>query len=224
MGIIPDMDEANKKGEGFSDSEKEALKFLERDFNQAYQQMRHYDGQMFDLFKSAFVGYTTVIGLSVGLFQFSIKEKGAVVEPVLAILCVGLLFGFFTLALATRNRVYFVQMARFLNEQRALFFKFRPLGFSNRSGMYTNPKRPTFFNWRSSQAWYSYLICGLNGAMVGLVLHILFKQLIPIWIAGLSLCVFVLQLSIAVAYLVSRERKSGHEAVFGDKESPFLPT
>jgi hypothetical protein len=216
------MGDADKHVVQFSDSEKEALKFLERDFNQAYQQLRHYDGQMFDLFKSAFLGYTTVIGLSLGLYQISLKEKSVVVEPVLAILSVGLLFGFFTLGLATRNRVYFVQMARFLNEQRALFYKIRPLGFQNRSGMYTNPKRPAFFNWRSSQAWYSYLISCLNGAMFGLILDIVCNSVLPFWIGCYSFGVFALQLVISVTYLTSRERKDGHEAVFGDKRSPFL--
>ena len=37
-----------------SDIEKESLKFLERDFNQCFMQMRHYDSQIFDILKFMF--------------------------------------------------------------------------------------------------------------------------------------------------------------------------
>ena len=53
-----------------SDQEREALKFLERDFNQCFQQMRHYDSQIFDILKFMFTAYTVLIGVALGLYQF----------------------------------------------------------------------------------------------------------------------------------------------------------
>ena len=51
-----------------------AEKFLERDFNQCFTQMRHYDGQILDIVKFTFATYTAIIGVVVGLYQFSKKE------------------------------------------------------------------------------------------------------------------------------------------------------
>jgi hypothetical protein len=215
------MDQNDGKHKDFTPEEKEALKFLERDFNQAYQQLRHYDTQTFDLFKAAFVGYTTVMGIAVGLFQFGLKENKIITAPIVAILSTALLFGFLAVALMTRNRVYFVHVARHLNEQRRLFFKLKPLGFSNEAGMYTNPKRPAFFNRRSSQAWTLYLLSALNGAMVGLLFHLFFGSLGAVLLAVIAFICFGLQLAMAITYLVTREKKHGHESVFGDKHSPF---
>lgn len=53
-----------------SEQEKEAVKFLERDFNQCFQQMRHYDSQIFDILKFMFTGYTALIGVALGLYKF----------------------------------------------------------------------------------------------------------------------------------------------------------
>mgnify|MGYP001603832446 CR=1 FL=1 len=44
----------SEPAQNISDQEKEALKFLERDFNQSFQQMRHYDAQIFDILKFMF--------------------------------------------------------------------------------------------------------------------------------------------------------------------------
>lgn len=43
--------------QNMSEHEKEALKFLECDFNQSFQQIRHYDSQIFDILKFTFTGY-----------------------------------------------------------------------------------------------------------------------------------------------------------------------
>ncbi len=43
--------------------------FLARDFNQCFEQMRYYDGQLWDICKFAFTAYTVLIGVAVGLYQ-----------------------------------------------------------------------------------------------------------------------------------------------------------
>lgn len=57
------------------DLEKESLRFLERDFNQCFQQMRHYDGQIFEITKFVLLSYSGLIGVALGLYQFSLKER-----------------------------------------------------------------------------------------------------------------------------------------------------
>lgn len=59
----------SEPAQNISDQEKEALKFLERDFNQSFQQMRHYDAQIFDILKFMFTAYSVLIGVALGLYQ-----------------------------------------------------------------------------------------------------------------------------------------------------------
>jgi hypothetical protein len=203
-----------------TDVDKEALKFLDRDFNQCFQQLRHYDGQILEVCKFAFIGYTTLIGAALGLYQFGLKEGKTLSAPIYGIVSTGLVLGMFFFALAIRNRVYFVQIARYLNEQRQLFFRMQPLGFQNRSQMYTDPSQPPFFNWRSSQAWYSYIIAALNAVLLAILLFTSLPQGSRVtWVSVGSGFFFAAQLAVGTAYLKRREGKLAEEAVFGKKES-----
>lgn len=137
--------------------------------------------------------------------------------PALAVLSVGLLLGLFMFTLLIRNRVYFVQVARYVNEQRGLFLSYKPLGFENAAKMYTDYFQPSYFNWRSSQAWFMYLIAFLNSTLLGVLLYITFVSNIYKWkiVVISSLTLFIVQLVIAIWYLISRENKSTSNAVFG---------
>lgn len=162
----------NEISENVPEKEKEALKFLERDFNQCFQQMRHYDAQIFDILKFMFTAYTVLIGVALGLYKFGIEKDIDMALPALAMLSVCLLIGLFMFALSIRNRVYFVQVTRYVNEQRGFFLCYKPLGFENASKMYTDYFQPPYFNWRSSQAWFMYIIAFLNSTLLGALLYI----------------------------------------------------
>jgi hypothetical protein len=196
------------------EQEKEALKFLDRDFNQSFQQMRHYDAQIFDILKFMFTAYTALIGVALGLYQFGLKESKDLSLPAIAALIVGLILGLFMFALVIRNRVYYVQVTRYVNEHREFFLKHKPLGFENKSKMYTNYRQPPYFNWRSSHSWLYYIVAMLNSILFGILLYIVFSGAWKTVISE-SLLLCGIQLVIAVAYLKSRENKSASEAVFG---------
>jgi hypothetical protein len=196
------------------EQEKEALKFLERDFNQSFQQMRHYDLQIFDILKFMFTAYSALIGVALGLYQFGLKENKDLSLPAIAALAVGLVIGLFMFALTIRNRVYFVQVVRYINEQRGFFLKYKPMGFENLSKMYTNHRQPPYFNWRSSHSWLCYIIAALNSALLGTLLYILYPCTLNPVIGG-SPVLFLLQLVIIIGYLKSSENKSASKAVFG---------
>ncbi|HSA07102.1 MAG TPA: hypothetical protein P5556_07960 [Candidatus Gastranaerophilales bacterium] len=194
------------------EEKKEALKFLERDFNQCFQQMRHYDSQIFEIFKFLFTLYTGLIGISIGLYQFGIKENIDFTPSSIAILLIGFLLGIFLFIVIVRNRAYFVQVTRYINEQRALFFKFEPLGFKNTSKMYTNSQKPNFFDRHCSQIWYLYVVALMNSILIGVSIYILYKNWIAIGICFL-LSSFA-QMIYAYSYLKTRENKTAEQAIF----------
>jgi len=195
---------------------KEAAKFLDRDFNQCFQQMRHYDSQGVDLCKFAFTAYSAVVGLAFALFRYGVAEKIDYTLPAAVTLCVGLAFGLCFFAMMVRNRVYFVVVARYVNEHRGFFLKSRPLGFENHSKMFTNFEQPPFFHWRSSQAFLFYVMSALNGFLAGAALHFLAFANSPDWRVTISSggLVFFAQVLLAARYLSSREAKSSSKAVF----------
>ncbi|MGA2442259.1 MAG: hypothetical protein ABSH08_15000 [Tepidisphaeraceae bacterium] len=196
-------------GPQLSDSEKEGAKFLDRDFTQCFEQMRHHDGQIVDICKFAFTGYVTVIGAVLTLYRYGSEKGFAFVMPAVVVLCLTAILGFMLLGLVVRNRAYFVLMARYVNEQRQFFLTDKPLGFLNETHMYTNRTKPSYFYWPSSQSFLMYIMATLNATMfvfAGIVL----------WWAGshaywwfwlLAVAAWLVQLITAIDYLRIQERK-----------------
>ncbi len=207
----------NQSAENDSGLQKEAAAFLEADFNQCFAQMRHYDAQIFDIVKFAFTAYSALIGVALALYKFGAKEGVDLTLPVIAALVIGLLLGLFMFSLGIRNRVYFVLVARYINEQRGVFLRYKPLGFQNKCRMYTNHSQPPYYNWRSSQAWLTYIIACLNSAILGILLFFMIGPIHCKWkvIWTSSITLFVLQLVFGIVYLTSRQNKSSSRAVFG---------
>lgn len=190
-----------------SEQEKEALKFLERDFNQCFQQMRHYDSQIFDILKFMFTAYTVLIGAALGLFKANLQVN--LIVPIVISLIIGLVLGAFMFYLVLINRSYYVRVARYINEQRNLFLSFKPLGFENISRMYINAKQP-YFSRESSQVWLAYIIGALNSTLLGVLLFITFDSYCYRWpiVIGGGLAFLSIQLVIVIKYLKSQESKS----------------
>lgn len=198
-----------------SESTAEAVKFLERDFNQCFQQMRHYDAQILEICKFAVTAYTAVIGASLALYKYGIDKGIEYSVPAIGILSAGLLLGLCMTALVARNRAYFVFVVRYINEQRGFFLAKRPLGFENRTRMYTNPDFPAFFNWRSSQTLLLFVLSGLNSFLAGSIVFLFRNPGKWFWVLGSAGICWLLQMALSVGYLKSREHKSAERAISG---------
>jgi len=190
-----------------------AVGFLENDFNQCFDQVRYYDSQIVDIFKFLATFYTTVAGIAIGLYQFSIEKKIDLGIALISGLSVAFLFGICMFFLIVRNRVYFVFCMRYINEQRGFFLSSKPLGFENKTKMYTDYKKPPFFNMLSSQSWWLYVVALLNSALLGVILYVakqnFWQIIIPCVLVGFC------QLVLGIYYLKTRENKSASAAVFG---------
>lgn len=189
--------------------EAEGAKFLERDFNQCFQQMRHYDAQIVEIVKFGFTAYGAIAGAALALYRYGL-DKGIDFRPAaLAIVLVGLPLGLTLLALATRNRSYFVLVTRYVNEHRHLFLNGEPLGFENGTGMYVDRERPAYFHWTSSQSLLLGTLAILNSGLLGLGLYVAFVAHPSKWaIVGIGPAVaFVTQLVITVRHLRFHDRE-----------------
>ena len=199
--------------------DSEAIKFLERDFNQCFMQIRHYDSQIWNISRFAFTAYIAILGTAVGTYRYSIDKSIDLTLVTMFVLGAGFVLGLLIYGLAIRNRVYYVLVCRYINEHRKLFLKYKPLGFENITGMYADPSLPLYFDWQSWQLCLCYIIAGLNALLASLLTFYALDQCSWQWILTVSIGIVItlLQLWFGVAYLKSREGKRGSEAVFGRK-------
>ena len=197
----------NEAIHNISEQEKEALKFLERDFNQCFQQMRHHDTQIFDILKFMFTAYTVLIGAALGIFKANLQVDFTM--PIIISLIIGLILGAFMFYLVLINRSYYVRVSRYINEQRKLFLALKPFGFENTSRMYIDAKQP-YFSRESSQIWLAYIIGALNSTLLGVLLFIVLASYSYKWliVIGGGLAFLSIQLVIVIKYLKSQESKS----------------
>ena len=197
----------------------EAIKFLERDFNQCFVQMRHYDSQIWNICRFSFTAYIAILGTAIGMYQYSTENNIDLIPAAMGVLGAGLALGLLLYSLAVCNRVYYVLVCRYINEHRKLFLETKPLGFENISGMYMSPAMPPYFNWRSWQSWLFYTIASLNSLLASLLILYSLGGCSWRWVLTVTFGIIagLLQIGLGIAYLKSREGKGGSEGVFGRK-------
>lgn len=96
---------------------------------------------------------------------------------------------------------------------------FKPSGFSNLSGMYTNPYKPDYYDWKSSQLWCIRTIALFNAILAGVFMYI-YTLNWEITIASL-ISLLIIELGLAKWYLKSHEGKSAELAVFGEENTLY---
>jgi lipid-A-disaccharide synthase-like uncharacterized protein len=192
--------------------------FLARDFSESFAQMRHYDSLELSLVKFACAGYVALIGGAYTIYQSLVHKDADVTRFMGLFLTASLLAGLLLLGYIVRNRVYFVLVARYVNEHRELFLRGSPLGFANRTGMYTDWTKPAFFNPVSTHSFLMYFLAALNAGLLAAAVFFWTGGTLPLW--G---CVIVwvlgtvLQAAAGAVYLRRKEVKSGaDEVAFGD--------
>jgi hypothetical protein len=205
----------SKVAGGSKEREKAGADFLRADFDESFQQMRHYDSQIFDVCKFAFLGYSSVLGVGIGLYEVGFRKNLNLVFPIVAIVSVGLIVGVMVLGLIIRNRVYFVVNTRYIKELRAHFLASKPLGFQNNSAMYTDWLLPPYFDVWSSHLLVSYVIAFLNTALVGFLLYVTAfadDSMGTVSMVLITVGLLFLQITASASYLKSRERASAKDA------------
>ena len=195
----------------------EAAKFLERDFNQCFMQLRHYDSQIWNICRFVFTAYIAILGTAIGMYKYSTDNGFDLMPAVMFILGAGFVLGLLIYGLAIRTRVYYVVVCRYINEQRKLFLESKPLGFENVSGMYMNLAMPPYFNWWSWQSILFYTISFLNALLAALLAFYSLDECSCRWALTFAIWIIIalLQIGTSIAYLKSREGKGGSKAVFG---------
>lgn len=165
--------EKRKKPDQEDEYRQEAISFLGRDFGEAFNQLRAYDAQIWEILKYSFGQLVGSIAAVWTIFSFaSVTNAPAILsaswKPVGAtILVISFLFGLLAVQLILRNRVYFSATARYINEQRGLFLSGKPIGFANLSNYYSDYHFPKPFDAGSTQVLTVYVIVLISSILLG---------------------------------------------------------
>ena len=190
--------------------ESEAVKFLGRDFDQCFSQLRHYDNQTMEIVKFAFTAFTATIGAGLALLKYGEDRHIDYAGSAQAIFAIGLTIGLCLLGMLNLNRAYFVVVARYINSLRNHFLKVAPLGYLNPTEFYSDDRDPRYFNWKSSQAFLVYVMSAANAFLLSTFISTGASQRPPaiIYLICSGIAAFLLQVAGSVAYLLIREGKA----------------
>jgi len=138
---------------------------LKADFDQCFNQMRHYDGIFTTVVNFAFAFFTAVATATVALLLQSNIPNSAYLG--LSILyCLVAIIGMLILAFLLRNRCYFAFVARFVNEVRGYYLPQIDPNFSNQTGLPTSPRKPRMLSPGSTHVIHMYFIAFFNTASI----------------------------------------------------------
>jgi hypothetical protein len=175
-----------------------SAEFLLKEYEESYNHMRHYDNSLITLIKFVFSFNLGLLSACLAIYNYFSDQKLMVIKPLGYILVMGFAIGIIFLCLCTRNRMYFVIVARHLNNLRKYFSGKIGDEFSFEE-MYTNPKYPKYFNSFSTYSITIYLISIFNAVLMSV---------------GVSL---IIQIFFVIFYLKRKEGKKADEAVHRHK-------
>lgn len=196
--------------------------FLIHDFDQSYQQLRHYDSLNWDITKFSFIELLLGIAAVWAIYGFA-KDVGNqqtfvaksyewIIPSVFGVCYVFSLLASF---LISRNRVYYAKVARYLNEHRGMALSSKPHGFINRSRFYTNDAFPPAFDTWSTQIVCLYVIQLVSSFMFGAMLYCLgtlfFEKVLFQYVVGVmgGIASIIINLWIYIAYMKKQDEKLG---------------
>jgi 5'(3')-deoxyribonucleotidase len=130
---------------------------LVSDFQQCFEQMRHYDDGFRETVGFGFGGVLAVVAAYAALVgTYGLKPVVLVALGLLTLL--GSLMGTLLVMWLARNRVYYAFVCRYVNEIRCAYTAGSPGGVQNKAGMYTDVSLPPILNPWSTQTLQVYFL------------------------------------------------------------------
>lgn len=156
-----------------------SINFLQEDFSQSYQQMRHYDNLIFNIVNFSFVQLLFGIGAIWTVYGFD-KSKdvsGFLNENykyiIIGILVICYIFSSFASFQIYKNRIYFVRTAKYINYHRHFFLSKKFIGFENKTKFYEDYNEPKNFD-----IYSTHLIFLLLMLIISFIISILLALLL----------------------------------------------
>lgn len=185
---------------------------LKTDFQQCFEQMRYYDSIFWSTVKFMVTGYAVVFTATGGLLGLKLSSGIAWTGITVLLFFTGFA-GTLLLLVLLRSRMYYLRVARFVNEVRQAYINQKVMGVQNIAGLYTDPRSPKAMNPTSTQLITTYFtaICnslfyafGTAAACAELKSEVLRVHLL--WPSIVFAAALVGQLVLVVLYLKLRDK------------------
>jgi hypothetical protein len=199
-----------------------SMAFLLKEYSENYTHMRHYDNLSYSFIKFTFTFDLAVLSAVVAMFNYFKSDKDLIILPLGYLLLFGFCIGVLFLALAVRNRAYFVPVTRQVNRIRNFFKDNISIGFDF-GDMYINPNYPSYFNVISTYSLTFYLISFLNAILLSLGVSCFTEKTVKfnLWIFIVAIAIQIISI---VIYLKSKEGKTADQAIHHEGCTGFWAT
>jgi hypothetical protein len=178
---------------------KDQESFLNKEYDQCFEHMRHYNNMTKDLLQFSYGYYSAIAALSIGVYQFFNKASADSVAAlgyvaIILILCVAL--GTIITIQFVRYRKYYISTARQVNRIRKYYIE----SFDKfKSSLPIDPDIPKAYNPKSTQLLMIYMFIIINSIYLYIGLFCFIKYLhisglISSYFAFLGLAVYVVVL------------------------------
>lgn len=201
-------------------SQQESVDFLITEYEQCFEQMRHYDTTQNALLTFALTGYISIFAATYAIYQYS-TDNPIKYTFLTLIFLLSSLAGITILIAFTRNRIYYTAVAKQVNRIRSYFLDNSELDYIKYNNCYTSYNKPKNFHWLSTYSMYIIVISLLNASLCGCGITIFnrftFKRSFNIsLIQGivLGLILLILELIFSIRYLNSIDNRKADQAVW----------
>ena len=173
------------------------------DYSNCFEQMRYYDIQINDYIKYILTFYLTVLGGIIAIYGIDSISK----ESITPYLKFGFLFigiiGIAFLLIIIRNRIYFVKIARYINEIRGKAFT--QLNIKDSINTYIDKSKPKYYDIFSSQIMLAHICILSNCIFFTLFLCYIISNIILLLI--ISIFIIIIHELLLYKYLNAKENK-----------------
>lgn len=188
------------------------FELLKIDFQQCFQQMRHYDSIFWSTVKFIFTGYAVMFTATGIILELELSSRIAWTGITTLLFFTGFAGTLLQLVLL-RNRIYYVRVARFVNEVRQSYLNKKVMGVQNIAGLYDDPRSPKALNLMSSQLIITYfmIICnslfysfGIASTCVEQDFELLHINMF--WPSIVFAAAFIIQIFLVILYLKLKDK------------------
>ena len=190
----------------------ESVGFLVSEYEQCFEQMRHYNAISISLTKFVFTGFAAIASGAFALFKY-LEGQNYQNIVIGGILLLTFVTGVIFLTLMLRNRVYFIFVARQVNSLRNYFLSNMDVDYIKYNVCYIDPSFPRAFNLWSTYTLLFFIVALINAVLVGVGSYLVITHYCTgedwlRWLISLVIAVVlvVTQLIASIFYLTRYDR------------------
>ncbi len=183
---------------------EQSVGFLVSEYEQCFEQMRHYNDISISLTKFAFTGFVAITSGAFALFKYL---EGEIYQSTVvgSILLLTFFVGVIVMTLMLRNRVYFVVVTRQVNSLRNYFLSNMEVDYLKYNVCYTDSDFPRAFSLWSSYTLLLAMVALISGILGGVGSYLIIAPYWKVegwgrWVVGLVITIVLAMVQLVASF------------------------